>query len=125
MPKNLKNEAQNPSKSFLGALLGALGALLGTLGGLLGASWAQLVTKNKKKYLLELNLEVKIHPSWLQNPLNIDVKKQLVFKHVLSTILLFFWWFVAPNFGDFLYVLSLMCENADYVKFSVFPNEIY
>jgi hypothetical protein len=50
----------------------------------LGASWAplgRLLEKNSKKLpFLSLNLEAKIHPSWLQNPRKINVKKQLDFE---------------------------------------------
>ena len=47
---------------------GALGALLGALGRLLDASWTQLGKNLVVINLLGLNLEAKIHSSWLQNP---------------------------------------------------------
>ena len=109
---------------LLWALLGSLGALLGALGALLGASQTPL-GRNLRKilgaiHLLGPNLDPKIQPSWLQNPSKIDVKKQPIFKHVFSSDFKIFDGFLAPNSNDFLYVLSLVRKNVEYVKFSVF-----
>ena len=73
--KTSKNEAQNPSKSSLGALLGALGTLL-------GASWAPLGPIFKKNlkvtWFLDLNLGGKIQQKLQKN----DVKKGHVLRYV-------------------------------------------
>ena len=68
----------------LGRLLEALETPLGRSWSLLGASWTPL-GRNLEKVSrglagTGLNLEAKIHPSWLQDPRKINVKKQLDFE---------------------------------------------
>ena len=83
----------------LGALLGTLGALLGTLGRpggrswtLLGRSWAPLKCVLQKSMgainFLRPNLDPKMEPSWSQNLLKNDAKKQCDFRHDFFTVFL-------------------------------------
>ena len=101
----------------LGRSWGALGALLGRfwgswkpLGRLLDASWTRLAKKPRGTYLLEPNLGPKIHPSWLQNPLKIVVKKQIDFETI------FF------RFFDVLHRFQFQSKNVNFVKNSILPR---
>ena len=58
----------------VGRSWGALGRSWAPLGRLLDASEAQLEKVSRGMELLSLNLEPKIHSSWLQNPLKIDME---------------------------------------------------
>ena len=101
----------------LGHSWGALGALLGRfwgswkpLGRLLDASWTRLAKKPRGITLLEPNLGPKIHPSWLQNPLKIDVKKQIDFETIFS------------RFFDVLHRFQFQSKNVNFVKNSILPR---
>ena len=97
----------------LGHSWGALGALLGrfwALGSLLDASWTRLAKNSKKLPFLRPNLGPKIHPSWLQNPLKIDVKKQIDFETIFS------------RFFDVLHRFQFQSKNVNFVKNSILPR---
>ena len=95
-------------------LLGRPWGALGTLLGLLEASWTPLGRVLRKSlgatYLLEPNLGPKIHPSWLQNPLKIDVKKQIDFETIFS------------RFFDVLHRFQFQSKNVNFVKNSILPR---
>ena len=104
------------SRTLLGRswrLLGRPGAALGALLGLLEASWTPLARVLRKSlgaiYLLEPNLGPKIHPSWLQNPLKIDVKKQIDVETIFY------------RFFDVLHRLPLRSKNINFIKNSILP----
>ena len=105
------------SRTLLGRswrLLGRPGAALGALLGLLEASWTPLARVLRKSLgainLLEPNLGPKIHPSWLQNPLKIDVKKQIDFETIFS------------RFFDVLHRFQFQSKNVNFVKNSILPR---
>ena len=105
------------SRTLLGRswrLLGRPGAALGALLGLLEASWTPLARVLRKSLgainLLEPNLGPKIHPSCLQNPLKIDVKKQIDFETIF------------PRFFDVLHRLPLQSKKVNFVKNSILPR---
>ena len=91
-----------PGRSWnaLGALLGRSWVLLGALGALLERSWSALerswnalgqkYAKNPRgPTFLRPNLEVQIHTSLLENPLKIDVKKNIGFKAMFPRFFVF------------------------------------
>ena len=91
-----------PGRSWnaLGALLGRSWVLLGALGALLERSWCSLERswnalgqkyskKSRGLTFLKPNLEPQIHPSWLKNPLKIDVKKNIGFKAIFYFFYIF------------------------------------
>ena len=98
-------------------LLGRPWGALGTLLGLLEASWTPLARVLRKSlgatYLLEPNLGPKIHPSCLQNPLKIDVKKQIDFETIFSCFCF-----------DVLHRFSLQSKNVNFVKTAFSPEKV-